>query len=66
MAKDFGEQMAEQTEQEHQWLIDDAPRVVLTDGKHLMVVAKLGENDYWCPESYRELEIPEGFVEETE
>ena len=69
--KDFDAMMIEQTECD--WIleavIDSATKVMLTDGKSTKIAARLevGEDrniEYWCPNTYRQIEVPSCFVED--
>lgn len=69
--KDFDDMMIEQTKCD--WIleavIDSVTKVMLTDGKSTIIAARLevGEDrdiEYWCPKTYRQIEVPSCFVEE--
>ena len=67
MNKDFGDEMSAQVDEHHEWIIDNAPRVILTDGKRTIIAAKIevGEDrivEYWCPEEYCLIDVPKDFV----
>ena len=67
--RDFGDEMAEQIEQEHRWLVDDAliddseTISIFSDedgGRSLRTVKKIFVGDpptasYWDPETYEEV-----------
>ena len=69
MAKDFGDMIEEQVEAQHRWIIDEAPRVRISDGPITRVVARLevGEArivEYWDPETYTLIDTPACIHEE--